>query len=263
MKICVVHVNAENCSRTYTPLITANLEKVKAAGTIIHHRFVRHLKRATDTVLAYPILLNKIDVVQEIVDAEREGADAVMVACSGDTAVAEARTLVSIPVVGPMEAALHLACCYGHKVGVVTTADRSWSDYCEMMVTNCGLSSRFAGIRRIPMPSGEAFTRGFLEPQTVASEIAASARSLVEAGANSIVIGSAGMSVIATAAGLSVVPEYGAPIFDCLAAGFKMAELRSDLQRKLDVPECSRTGWGQRLMQPDMTRLNNLFELAP
>jgi allantoin racemase len=263
MKICVVHVNAEKYSGSYTPLISANFEKAKAEGTTISHRFVQHLKRATDTVFAYPSLLNKIDVAEEMLKAEAEGADAVMVACSGDTGVAEARTLVSIPVVGPMEAALHLACAYGHKVGIVTTADRSWSEYCEMMVSAYGLSSRFAGVRRIATPSSEAFTKGFTQPQEMAREIAANAKALVEAGANSIVIGSAGMSVMATAAGLSRVPEYGAPIFDCLTVGLKTAELRSDLQRKLAIPETSRVGWGERLMPPDLGRLRKLFALAP
>src|ERR1039457_2040822 len=50
MKICVVHVNAEKYSGSYTPLISANFEKAKAEGTTISHRFVQHLKRATDTV---------------------------------------------------------------------------------------------------------------------------------------------------------------------------------------------------------------------
>lgn len=261
MNICVVHVNAEKYSGAYTPLVSANFEKAKAAGTAISHRFVQHLKRATDTVFAYPSLLNKIDVAEEMIAAEAEGADAVMVACSGDTGVAEARTLVSIPVVGPMEAALHLACAYGHKIGIVTTADRSWSEYCEMMVAAYGLSSRLAGVRRIATPSSEAFTKGFTQPQEMAREIAANAKVLVEAGANSIVIGSAGMSVMATAAGLARVPEYDAPIFDCLTVGLKTAELRSDLQRKLGVPEVSRTGWGARLAPPDAGRLRKLFAL--
>lgn len=259
MKIAIVHVNAEKYSGLYTELIDTNFARVKADGTEIVHKYVRHLKRATDTVFAYPTLLNKVDVTKEIDAAAAEGADAVMVACSGDPGVAEGRTMVSIPVVGPMEAALHLACTYGHKVGIVTVADRSWSEYCEMMVANYGLSSRFAGVRRIQTLSADAFTKGFSQPEEMAKEIHANAKALVEAGANSIVIGSAGLSVMATSAGLSVVAEYGAPIFDCLSVGLKTAELKAELHRKLRIPEYSRTGWGERIAAGDVGRLRKLF----
>src|ERR1700722_15398973 len=101
VKIGVVHVTAEEVSVPYTELITANFERAKSDGTEILHRYVRHLRRATDTAIAYPTLLNKVDVIAEMVDLERAGADAVFVACSGDTGVAEARSLLRIPVVGP------------------------------------------------------------------------------------------------------------------------------------------------------------------
>lgn len=259
MKIAVVHVNAEKYSGLYTELIAANFSRVKAEKTEIIHRYVRHLKRATDTVFAYPILRNRVDVTEEIVAAAAEGADAIMVACSGDPGVPEGRTMVSVPVIGPMEAALHLAATYGQKVGIVTVADRSWSEYCEMMVATHGLGARFAGVRRINTPSTEAFTKGFSQPEEMAREIHANAKALVEAGANAIVIGSAGLSVMATRAGLSAVSDYGAPIFDCLSVGLKVAELKAELHQKLRIPEYSRTGWGERIADGDVTRLRKLF----
>src|SRR5438876_12030667 len=100
MKIGVVHVNTEEASGPYTELITANLERAKSEGTEVVHRYVRHLRRATDTAMAYPTMLNKVDIVAEMVGLERDGVDAVLVACSGDPGVAEARRLLPIPVVG-------------------------------------------------------------------------------------------------------------------------------------------------------------------
>lgn len=259
-KICVIHVNAEKYSGIYTELISRNFDRAKSESTQIIHKYVRHLKRATDTVFAYPTLLNKVDVVEQALAANAEGVDAIMVACSGDPGVAEARTLVSVPVVGPMEAALHLACTYGHKVGIVTVQDRSWVEYCEMLAASCGLTGRLAGIRSISTPSATAFTQGFGQPERVAAEIVENAKALVESGANSIVIGSAGLSVMATAAGLSSVPGCNAPIFDCLCAGLKTAELKADLHAKLHVPSYSGVGWGELLPEKDTARLNALFE---
>jgi len=261
MKLAVIHVNAEKYSGLYTELIDGNFRRSKADDTEIVHKYVSRLRRATDTVFAYPTLLNKLDVVEQALVARAEGADAVMVACSGDPGVAEARTLLDVPVVGPMESALHLACTYGRKIGIVTVQDRSWVEYCEMLAHSSGLGDRLAGVRPIRTPSATAFTEGFGRPAEIAKEIAEQARALVEDGANSVVIGSAGLSVMATAAGLAEVPDLGAPVFDCLSVGFKTAELRARLQRSLGVPPCSRVGWSERLSDGDLGRLRKLFQL--
>ena len=261
MKISIVHVNCEELSGPYTKLIEANFNRAKRDDTVLEHRYVRRLKRASDTVFPFPILLNKVDVVEQFIAAGRGGADGAMVACSGDPGVAEARTLLSVPVVGPMEAALHLACTYGYKVGIVTVADKSWSEYCEMMVNAYGLGTRLTGVKRIKVPSMEAFTVGFQNPEVVAKAVAETANELVEAGADAIVIGSAGLSVMSSAAGLTRTPDSGAPIFDCLTVGLKMTELRVDLTKKFGLPEASRVGYGERLAEKDVGRLTDLFDI--
>jgi len=261
VKISIVHVNCEELSGPYTRLIESNFNRAKRDDTVLEHRYVRRLKRASDTVFAFPILLNKVDVVEQFIAAGRGGADGAMVACSGDPGVAEARTLLPVPVVGPMEAALHLACTYGYKVGIVTVADRSWAEYCEMMANAYGLGTRLAGVRRIKIPSMEAFTIGFQNPEVVAKAVAETASELVDDGADAIVIGSAGLSVMSSAAGLVRTPETGAPIFDCLTVGLKMTELRVDLTKKFGLPEASRVGYGESLPDKDIGRLTTLFDM--
>lgn len=261
MKICVIHVNCEELSEAYTKIISANFDRVKRAETEIVHKYVAHLRRATDTVFPLPILLNKIDVVQRIVEAEAEGADGVMVACSGDPGVAEGRTLVDFPVVGPMEAGLHLAATYGKKIGIVTTADPSWSEYCGTIAEICGLGGRVAGVERIDIPSAKAFTEGFETPEPVREAIIAAAKKLVAAGANTIVLGSAGLSTIASATELAEVPGMGIPVFDVLSVGLKTTELKIDLHRSLGMPSASRIGMYERLDPADRGRIARLFEL--
>lgn len=262
MKISIVHVNCEALSGPYTKLIEANFNRAKRDDTLLDHRYVRRLKRASDTVFAFPILLNKVDVVEQMLAAGRDGADGVMVACSGDPGIAEGRTLLSVPVVGPMEAALHLACAYGYKVGIVTVQDRSWSEYCEIMTNNYGLGGRLSGVKSIKIPSMEAFTVGFENPAVVAKAVAETADELVEEGADAIVIGSAGLSTMFSAAGLTRAPVSGAPIFDCLTIGLKMTELRVDLTKKFGLPEASHVGYGERLTDKDASRLTSLFGMS-
>jgi Asp/Glu/hydantoin racemase len=261
MKICVVHVNCEELSRDYTKLIDANLQRIKRPDTEIVHKYVARLRRATDTILAFPIILNKIDVAQRAVEAEAEGCDAVMIACSGDPGVTEARTLIDIPMVGPMEATLHLAAQYGKKIGIVTVQDPTWLEYCETMTETAGLAGRLAGIRPIDMPSSIAFTDGFADPAPVQASILAAARQLVDCGANTIVLGSAGLSVMASNAGIAQVPDRGVPIFDTMSVGFKTAELRADLGKSLGLPPVSRVGVFEKLDAKNRDRIVRLFGL--
>jgi allantoin racemase len=258
MRLCVVHINAEKGSEPYTELIDGIFHRVKRSDTEIVHRWAK-LRRASDTVFAYPYMINAVDVVRCIAEASREGFDGAMVACSGDAGISQARTLTDMPVVGPWEATLHLAASYAYKFGVVTVEDRGWSEVCDSLVTSNGLQDRCAGVRRIEIPSAEAFTRGFADPAWVAAEIEVQARRLVEDGAGAIAIGSAGLSCIASAAGLSQLKDVGVPIFDTLCVGLKTLEMRVDLSAALDLPPISRLGYMERLDDASYERVTSLF----
>jgi Asp/Glu/hydantoin racemase len=259
MKIGVVHVTAEAVSGPYTKLITANFEQAKADDTEILHRFVGHLRRATDTAIAYPTLLNKVDVIAEMVALEHAGADAVFVACSGDTGVPEARSLLTIPVIGPMEAAMSLALGYGWRFGILTVEDPTWSSNMEQMVQAYGLSARYAGLQQLKTPTSVVFTEGFNNPTLVRDDILERARELVAAGAEVICIGSAGLSTFAGHFAISKLENPEVPIFDVLTIGLKFAELRAELHQRLNIPPTSRAGWTAHFTPENRTRVNQLY----
>jgi allantoin racemase len=259
MRIGVVHVNTEAASGPYTKLISANLEKAKRDDTELVHRYVRHLRRATDTALAYPTLLNKVDVINEMLELEREGVDAVMVACSGDPAVSEARSLLKIPVVGPMEAAFGLALGYGWRFGIVTVDDATWSAHLDQVVHNHGLTARYIGQRQLVTPTATIFTEGFEKPEMVRDDIAARAEEMAKAGAEVILIGSAGLSTFASYFGISRIEEPLTPIFDVISIGLKVAELRAELVQKMNIPEVGRGGWYQTYEERNIQRVNAQF----
>lgn len=261
MKLCIVHVTAEKGSEPYAAQLEATFNKIKRPDTELSHRWTR-LKRASDTVFPYPYLVNSLDVIHHFVQADREQFDGAMVACSGDPGVAVARSLTKIPVVGPFEAALHLACGYASKFGVVTVQDRAWLDYCEMLVGLNGLRERCAGIRRIDIPSMEAFTKGFGDgAHEVAAEIEKQARLLVDQGAGAILICSAGLSTIASHVGLNQIKDLQVPIFDVLSVGLKTLELRVDITQKLGLPATSRIGAAEHFAAKDVDRVRKLFAI--
>jgi len=262
MKLCIVHINQEAVSGPYTELLTNNFNRIKRDDTVIEHKYVKCLKRATDTIVSYFIQLNRTEIINCFRAAAKEGYDGAMVACSGDPGVAEGQDITGIPIIGPMEAALFMACMYGNKYGILTVADRRWSEYCEELTVRYGIHSRLAGVQRISVPSSEAFTKGFADKEWMGKEIKAKAKMLIEAGANSVVIGSAGLSTIAASAGITRPDDYDAPIFDCLSVGLKMLEMRVDMVKHLDIPSISRVGSHEPVKEEDIVRVNKLFGMV-
>lgn len=258
MKLCVIHINSEKGSELYTQMIDGVFDKIKNPDTEIVHRYAR-LRRAADTTYAYPYFINSLDVAHRFAEASEDGFDGSMVACSGDPGVVQARSLSKIPVVGPMAASMHWACEYGLKFGIVTTADRPWFEAVNTIVTSNGLWDRCSGIRSIEIPSKQAFTQGFVDPAIVAAEIERQSRKLVEEGANSIVIASAGLSCIAAVAGLTQISDMGAPIFDVLSIGLKTLEMRVELTQKAGFPATSRVGMGEYFQPADTARVKTQF----
>jgi allantoin racemase len=59
-------------------------------------------------------------IFEQVMRAEEQGFDAVIVGCCYDPGVRAARELVDIPVIGPLEASIHFSSYYGHDYVVVT-----------------------------------------------------------------------------------------------------------------------------------------------
>lgn len=257
MKLCVIHINAEKGSELYTGWISQVFDRVKRPDTRITHRYAR-LKRASDTIYAYPYTINALDVVHRCFEASNDGFDGTLVACSGDPGVIQARSISRVPVVGPFAATMHLACEYGLKFGVVTVADRPWWEAVHTIVDANGMASRCSGIRSIETPSMPAFTKGFVDPTDVVADIERQARRLVDEGANSIILASAGLSCIAAYAGLNQLRDLGVPIFDVLTIGLKTLEMRVDLTAS-GLPATSRIGLTEYLDPADTARVKAQF----
>ena len=84
----------------------------------------------------------------ELLAEHAAGCDAVVIAASYDVALAAAREMLDIPVVGITEAALLTACMLGGRVGIVVFGTRVLPIYHEL-VARYGLAGRIAGWRAI------------------------------------------------------------------------------------------------------------------
>ncbi|MFN3508477.1 MAG: aspartate/glutamate racemase family protein [Allorhizobium sp.] len=162
-----------------------------------------------DEVFAVPGLL------VEIAKAEREGAQAIVIACFDDTGLDAARALAGIPVIGICEAALSATSFIAQRFSVVTTMERSRLPV-EHLVHRYGMGGR-CKVRAADVPVLSLEDPNSNARDRLRSEISAA---LKDDRAEAIVLGCAGMADLTA----SLRQEFGVPVIDGVAAAVKQAE---------------------------------------
>lgn len=99
----------------------------------------------------YEAAMSVPDTILRIIEAEREGVDAVIIDCMGDPGMRAARETVRIPVLGPAQTAMHVAAMLGHRFSVVTVMRRLRASF-ENAAAIHGLSGRMASCRSVDIP---------------------------------------------------------------------------------------------------------------
>ena len=89
--------------------------------------------------------------VAKIIEAERDGVDAVVIDCMGDPGLRPGRETVSIPVLGPGQTGMLIAAMLGHKFSVVTVLRRLRASF-ENTAALAGLSTKLASVRSVDIP---------------------------------------------------------------------------------------------------------------
>ncbi|BBB02312.1 putative racemase [Actinacidiphila reveromycinica] len=153
--------------------------------------------------------------VLDLLSTTTEEFDAVVMAGFGEHGREGARQLLRVPVVDITEAAAQLACLLGSDYGVVTTVPQAVAPVRDSLRA-AGLLQRCVGVRACDI--------GVLaldaDVERTADALAAEGRRLLEAGADVLVLGCAGM------AGLDARLEaaLGVPVVDGVAAAVALAE---------------------------------------
>ncbi|UJW83999.1 aspartate/glutamate racemase family protein [Devosia sp. SL43] len=162
-----------------------------------------------DEAFALPGLL------REIGKAEREGAQAAVIACFDDTGLDAARAMARMPVIGICEAALMTAALIAKRFTVVTTMERSRVPV-EELAHRYGMAGRAriraANIAVLSLEDPNSGARDRLRNEIV--------RALAEDNAEAIVLGCAGMADLAH----TLSREFGLPVIDGVGAAVKQAE---------------------------------------
>jgi allantoin racemase len=151
----------------------------------------------------------------EIGRAEREGAQAAVIACFDDTGLDAARAMARMPVIGICEAAMVTASFIAKRFTVVTTMERSRVPIEE-------LSHRYGMTGRAKIRAANISVLSLEDPNSGARDKLRSeiARAIAEDNAEAIVLGCAGMADLAR----TLSREFGIPVIDGVGAAVKQAE---------------------------------------
>jgi allantoin racemase len=166
-------------------------------------------------------------IVDEIIQAEKEGYAAVTSQCYLDMGVTEAREAVEIPVVGSAEASLYIAMMCGDRIGIVTTGNTYRTRHhgavmrmVRQMVASWGIGDRIVHIgttrsNEFPAVDAPGAKKVF---EAIEKE---SLTAIEEKGAEVIVLGCTGY----VGYGEEMQKRLGVPVVDSAVAALKFAEL--------------------------------------
>ena len=215
MRLLVINPNA---TTSMTAKIAAAARRAVPVGVeviaVTNHAGPPSIQGARDGERATPGLLALVATAD---------ADAIVIACFDDTALAEARRLSPLPVIGIGEAAFHAAMMLGAPYSVVTTLSVS-VPVIEANLAAYGLAASCARVRASEVPVLDLERPGSAAEAKVSAEIG---RALAEDGARAVVLGCAGMADLAT----RLSARHSVPVIDGVAAACGMACVLAGLVR--------------------------------
>jgi len=180
------------------------------------------------------------EVIRSVIEAEREGFDAIVVNCFDDPGVKEARARVRTPVFGLAEATFHHACQLGARLGALVPDMPGQVAFVQQQIEAMGLASRLVpnGVRAERKRFTESFAEALADPGAMIARLDAQARELVDDGADVVVIACGGLGQVCGTQGWHVLEHHGVlvPVVNPLATAVKTAEMMLGLQRALGTP---------------------------
>lgn len=178
-------------------------------------------------------MLNDVHVVGDILQAQRNGFDGVMIGPHWDPGLYAAREAASIPVSGPLESAIMVAQTLGRRFAVLTVHE----GYVPMIERNLrlyGAESRalaYRPVRKFGMTFDNAVAAATGSDDTFLQAFTKVAKDCIAEGADVIIAGGQLFGPIFQRHHYVSVPDTGVPVVEVAACGLKMAETLVALRR--------------------------------
>ena len=183
---------------------------------------VQRLDRGPASIeCAYDEMLAAPDIVEKVIQAEKDGFDGVFIDCFGDPGVEAAREMVSIPVVGGFQPAALSANIISGKWSVVTVLS-SVVPMLRGLARKLGIENNIASVRDIRTPVLELTGNDMLK-QKLLEQIEKAVR---EDGAEAVVLGCTGMMGLSGALAADAAERgFPVPVVDPTAAAIGYLQL--------------------------------------
>ena len=124
-------------------------------------------------------------IMRRAMEAEEEGAGAVIINCMDDPGLYAAREMVSIPVIGPAEASMHLAAMLSHRFSIITTGTDDTS-IVEELILRYGMTQKAASVRTIDI---SVLALDSDKEATLHAVVSAAEKAVLQDGAGAIIPG--------------------------------------------------------------------------
>jgi allantoin racemase len=151
--------------------------------------------------------------------------DAIIIGCAGDPGLAAVRELMEVPVIGPAEAAYHIACMVADRFSIISPKQAGGADTADDLVARTrqmGLNNRLASVEFVEMPVVEMWSD---DPTEVIKQAKIAIDKAKQIGAGAVVLGCMSMA-FRTA---TTKWDVGIPVINPLVAAIKMAESFVDM----------------------------------
>jgi len=185
------------------------------------------IESSYDEVLAGPYIL------EQAIQAEKEGYEAIIIYCGSDPAVDAVREVVGIPVIGPGKASKLVALDLGYRFSVLTVLESCVSRDHEAVLKEGIPDERLASVRSIGIPVSNV--RDDME-STFMGLYEAGKRCIEIDGAHCLVLSCLGMAGM----GQRMSEALGVPVLDPAPIAVHYAEMLVDIglsQSRLSYPQ--------------------------
>lgn len=214
----------------------AHAAKVTRPDTEVTQRFLDEYAGSLQNL--YLAAVNNLPLVGKIIEAEREGFDAVVIGNHADSGVQMARAVVNIPVIGPCEASMAMGSFIGEKFAMLTLRDQFLRTL-ESNIRLFGFEDRFIKVRPVRWPE-EALWPHIMDahqgkPEKLLELFEKIAMDCIKDGADTILVPGYPLGAALSMVGYKKVADTGVAVVDGGAAALKMAESLADLHHSIGL----------------------------
>ena len=204
---------------------------------------------------------HKVQMLNNMLRAEKEGFDVVAIGCTSDTGLEEAREMLNIPVVSISQTAYHMAAMFGELFAVVSISAHFCEKYRQQIV-RYGLTSKHLQGNYYFNTSEEEIALALKDPKPIMDKFIPAAEKAIADGASVIVPNPAFLATAAYRSGLTKIGDV--PIMDTISVVLKAGEMAADLKkigfgasRKLGVYGSP----GKELLKEVHDKYNSVFKM--